>query len=200
MIPLTLSGPPRHRGRAYGEAFRERIASAIDAWFGHLSERIEPQDFVADLCHRSGLRTGVDEALALLGRTPGASGDSYTPGTRDRSTVVEVSADGMGIVHDGDRALHTNHPLKLAPMVERRLESSENRLDQLERTVRPDATVDEIAAMFAGGPVCKNRNNDGPVVTVATMIFELADEPICHFAPGPLDSDALVSYAFRSGA
>ena len=343
MIPLTLSGPPRHRGRAHGEAFRERIAGAIDAWFGHLSERIEPQDFVADLCHRSGLRTGVerhapdllqevegiaeasrqpietmlawqfvdeswwyldewraappqphercsavavnhagtgivaqtmdlpwhfdgtqimlrylddsgleilapsvagllalngvnsaglavaitgvsqlahgtggvssgfilpmllrcrtvDEALALLDRTPGASGDSYTLGTRDRSTVVEVSADGMGIVHDGDRALHTNHPLKLAPMVERRLESSENRLDQLERTVRPDATVDEIAAMFAGGPICKNRNNDGLVVTAATMIFELGDDPICHFASGPLDSEELVSYGFRSGA
>ena len=54
--------------------------------------------------------------------------------------------------------------------------------------------------MFAGGPVCKNRNNDGPVVTAATMIFELGDEPVCHFAPGPLDSEELVSYGFRTGA
>ena len=80
MIPLTLSGPPRQRGRVHGEALRERIAAAIEAWFGHLSERTEPEDFVADLYHRSGLRTGVGRhAPGLLQEVEGIAEASSQP-------------------------------------------------------------------------------------------------------------------------
>ena len=180
MIPeLTLSGPPRQRGRAHGEALRERIAGAIDAWFGHLSERTEPEDFVADLYHRSGLRTGV-------GR--------HAPGL-----LQEVE----GIAEASNQPIETMLAWQF-------VDETWWYLDKRTRVPQLHERCSAVAVNHAGtGIVAQTMDlpwhldgtqNDGPVVTAATMIFELGDEPVCHFAPGPLDSEELVSYGFRTGA
>ena len=141
----------------------------------------------------------VDEALALLDRVPIASGNSFVIGSRDRSVAVEVSSEALAVSADGDRALHTNHALAQEPFhPHRRFDHSVARLRQLDERVRPDSTVEDLAAMYVGGPVCQSRAGGGVKMSVGTMIFELGDEPLCHFAPGPLDTDRLVTYRMRS--
>ncbi len=371
MIPeLTLTGPPRERGRHHGEELRSLIASAVDAWFEHLAERTDPRAFVAEITRRSGLReaaekragdlltevagiaegaaqdfdtmfawqlidecwwfldettgatapdetpraaarstatqvpagvatpptagqgplqrcsalalndgsrgmvaqtqdlyrhcdgaqvmlrcvdqsgleilapslagmlalngvnraglavgittlsqlphscdgvgsgllvsmllrcTTVAEALALLERVPIASGNSFVIGTRDRSLVVEVSSEMVAVSADGRRGLHTNHVLVQQPHHHYpHLEHSQARLRQLEEAVRPDSTVTDLAAMYSSGAVCESRAADTALMSVGTMIFELDDEPLCHYAAGPLDTDELVTYRMRS--
>ncbi len=137
----------------------------------------------------------VDDALDWLQTVPLASGNSWTLGSRDRSVVVEVSADGATVAHDGDRALHTNHALAQATADDYvRFESSAERLDQLQATVTPTMTVDDVAAMYATGAICQSRTGDADVMSVITVIFELDDTQRCHLAPGPLDTDSLTTY------
>ena len=52
--------------------------------------------------------------------------------------------------------------------------------------------------MYAAGPVCRSRASDGSQLSVGTMIFELGDAPVCHYAPGPLDTDELDTYRMKS--
>ena len=52
--------------------------------------------------------------------------------------------------------------------------------------------------MYAGGPVCQSRAGPGTKMSVGTTIFELGDEQVCHYAPGPLDTDELVTYRMQS--
>ena len=140
----------------------------------------------------------TDEALALLNRVPIASGNSFVIGSRDRSAAVEVSSEALGVSADGDRALHTNHALVQEPVHPyMRFDHSVARLRQLDERVRPDSTVEDLAAMYAGGPVCQSRAGHGTQMSVGTMIFELGDEPVCHYAPGPLDTDELVTYRMQ---
>lgn len=140
----------------------------------------------------------IDEALDLLRNTPIASGNSFTLAQRDRSVVVEVSATEITVVDDGGRALHTNHPLRQKPVhVYDRFESSLERLGQLERTVRPDSTLDQMTAMYASGAICQSRSDDSPVVSLGTMLFELGDDQVCHYGPGPLDEEPLITYRMR---
>ena len=137
----------------------------------------------------------VDEALDWLRTTPLASGNSWTLGSSDRSVVVEVSATDVAVVSDDDVAVHTNHVLVQEPVWEYlRFGNSTERLDQLEATVSPSMSVDDVAAMYATGAVCRSRDGDDEVISVGTMIFELGDTEICHYAPGPLDTDELVTY------
>ena len=141
----------------------------------------------------------VDEVLALLERVPVASGNSFLIASRDRGTAVEVSSEAMAVTADGERALHTNHALALEPVWNTPiLKNSRLRLEQLDRTVRPDSTLAEIAAMYATGAVCKSRDGSDELMSVGTMIFELADDQACHYAPGPLDTNQLVTYRMRS--
>lgn len=141
----------------------------------------------------------IDAALDLLRNTPIASGNSFTLADRDRSVVVEVSANDVTVADDGARVLRTNHPLCQAPVREyERFASSLERLDQLERTVRPDSTLDELTAMYATGAVCQSRTHDSPVISIGTMLFELGDDQTCHYGAGPLDEDALVTYRMTS--
>lgn len=141
----------------------------------------------------------IDEALQMLQTTPIASGNSFTLAERGRSVVVEVSATEQVTVHDGDRALHTNHPLGATSVQEyARFESSAERLEQLGRTVRPDSTFEEIAAMYTTGAICQSRSADRDVISVGTMLFELDDEQICHYAAGPLDEEPLIAYRMES--
>jgi len=347
MIPeLTLSGPPRERGRHHGEELRAMIAGAIGAWFEHLTPRTNPHAFVVDISQRTGLReagethapdlmaevagiaegagqdfetmfawqlidecwwylddleasdsspatdgrercsalainhqgrgivaqtqdldyhcdgtqvmlryldqsgleilapslagllalnginsaglavgittlsqlphstsgvasgllvpmllrcAAVDEALALLDRVPIASGDSFVIGSRDRSVAVEVSSEALAVSADGDRALHTNHALVQEPIhPHKRFDHSVARLRQLDERVRPDSTLEDLAAMYAGGPVCQSRAGGGAKMSVGTTIFEVGDEPACHYAPGPLDTDELVAYRMQT--
>jgi len=143
----------------------------------------------------------IDEALDLLRSTPIASGNSFTLAERDRSVVVEVSATDVAVVDDGGRALHTNHPLRTAPVREYdRFASSIERLDQLEQTIRPDSTLAELTAMYATGAICQSRSYDSPVVSIGTMLFELGDEQTCHYGAGPLDEESLVTYRMRGDA
>lgn len=138
----------------------------------------------------------VDEALDWLRSVPLASGNSWTLGTRDRSVVVEVSAEGVTIVDDGDRALHTNHTLAQDSVWEYvRFGNSAQRLQQLEDSVSPRMTVDEVAAMYATGAICQSRTGPAEVMSVVTAIFEM-DETTqrCHVAPGPLDTETLTTY------
>ena len=342
MIPeLTLSGPPRERGRQHGEQLRAMIASAIGAWFEHLAPRTDPHAFVVEMSERTGLRAAgeahvpeflaevagiaegagqdfetmfawqlidecwwylddleagafdgrercsalainhqdqgivaqtqdldrhcdgtqvmlryldqsgleilvpslagllalngvnsagvaagittlsqlqhsrsgvssgllvpallrcetVDEALALLGRFPVASGNSFVIGSRDRSVAVEVSSTALALSADGNRALHTNHALVQPPSHPyQRFDHSVARLRQLDEHVRPDSTLEDLAAMYAAGPVCQSRAGHGYQMSVGTMIFELGDEQVCHYAPGPLDTDELVAYRMQ---
>lgn len=137
----------------------------------------------------------VDEALDVLRSTPLASGNSFILGQRDRSVIVEVSADAVEIDTDGPRALHTNHPLTQAPVWDyARFASSHERFDQLSNTVRPDSTLAELVEMYGSGAICQSRVKEGHIVSVGTMLFELGDTQRCHYAPGPLDSDELVTY------
>lgn len=141
----------------------------------------------------------VDEALAQLRRTPLASGDSYVLAQRDRSSAIEASAAGITMVHDGERALHTNHALRQAPAHESvRFDSSVERLDQLDRMVRADASLKDIVDMYSTGAVCRSRHSSTDVITVGTMIFELREEVVCHYAAGSLDTDELVAYRTSS--
>ena len=142
--------------------------------------------------------TTTDEALALLDQVPIASGNSFVIGSRDRSVAVEVSSEALAVSADGDRALHTNHALVQEPVHPyMRFDHSVARLRQLDERVRPDSTVEDLAAMYAGGPVCQSRSGDGTQMSVGTMIFELGDEPVCHYAPGPLDTDELATYRMQ---
>ena len=141
----------------------------------------------------------TDEALALLDRVPIASGNSFVIGSGDRSAAVEVSSEALAVSADGDRALHTNHALVQEPVHPyMRFDHSVARLRQLDERVRPDSTVEDLAAMYAGGPVCQSRSGRGTQMSVGTMIFELGDEPVCHYAPGPLNTDELVTYRMQS--
>ena len=146
------------------------------------------------------LRCGtVDEALALLDRVPIASGNSFVIGSCDRSVAVEVSSAALAVSADGDRALHTNHALVQEPVhLYVRFDHSVTRLCQLDERVRPDSTLEDLAAMYACGPVCQSRAGGGVQMSVGTMIFELGDEPACHYAPGPLDTDDLVTYRMQT--
>jgi len=137
----------------------------------------------------------VEEALDVLRRTPLASGNSFILGQRDRSVIVEVSSDAVDIDTDGNRAVHTNHPLTQNPVWDyARFASSTERFDQLDKTVRTDSTLAELVEMYGSGAICQSRSIDGPIVSVGTMLFELGDTQRCHYAPGPLDSDELVTY------
>lgn len=141
----------------------------------------------------------VDEALSLLGRVPIASGNSFVLGSRDRSVAVEVSSSALAVSADGNRALHTNHALAQQPCHPYEpFDHSVARLRQLDQRVRPESAVEDLAGMYATGPVCQSRAGDGSQLSVGTMIFELGDEQVCHYAPGPLDTDELVSYRMRS--
>ena len=141
----------------------------------------------------------VDEALALLDRVPIASGNSFVIGSRDRSVAVEVSSEALAVSADGDRALHTNHALVQEPVhLYVRFDHSVARLRQLDEQVRPDSTLEDLAAMYADGPVCQSRAGGGVQMSVGTMIFELGDELACHYAPGPLDTDDLVTYRMQT--
>ena len=143
--------------------------------------------------------TTVDEALALLDRMPIASGNSFVVGSRDRSVAVEVCSDALAVSADGDRALHTNHALVQEPIHPYvRFDHSVARLRQLDERVRPDSALEDLAALYAGGPVCQSRAGGGVQMSVGTMIFELRDEPACHYAPGPLDTDDLVTYRMQT--
>ncbi len=140
----------------------------------------------------------IDEALRWLRATPLASGNSWVLGTCDRSVAVEVSAVEVEVSHDGNRAIHTNHPFRATPKYHYpRLDSSIDRLNQLEATVRPDMSLGEIAAMYETKPICRSRAGAGPndEITVATSIFELADTQRCHLGAGPLDTDELTTFA-----
>ena len=141
----------------------------------------------------------VNEALALLDRVPIASGNSFLIASRDRGTAVEVSSEAMAVAADGARALHTNHALALEPVRSTPiLQNSRLRLEQLDSTVKPESTLAEIAAMYASGAVCKSRDGSDDLMSVGTMIFEMADEQACHYAPGPLDTDQLVTYRMQA--
>ncbi len=143
--------------------------------------------------------TTTDEALALLDRLPIASGNSFVIGSRDRSVAVEVSSEALAVSADGDRALHTNHALVQEPVhLHKRLDHSVARLRQLDERVRPDSTVEDLSSVYSGGPVCQSRSGRGTKMSVGTIIFELGDEPVCHYAPGPLDTDELVTYRMQS--
>ena len=145
--------------------------------------------------------TSIDEALAVLRKVPIASGNSFVIGTRHRSVAVEVSSEAMRVVADGERALHTNHTLALeAVHTFRRFEHSVQRLAQLDQQVRPALTLDDLASVYSSGAVCQSRATDSALMSVGTMIFELDDEPACHYAPGPLDTDDLVTYRMKSPA
>ena len=146
------------------------------------------------------LRCGTaDEALDLLGRLPIASGNSFVIGSRDRSVALEVSSTAVAVSADGDRALHTNHALVQEPLHPYlRFDHSVARLRQLDEHVRPDSTLEGLAAMYAAGPVCRSRAGDGSQLSVGTMIFELGDEPVCHYAPGPLDTDEMDTYRMQT--
>ena len=146
------------------------------------------------------LRCGsIDEALAMLDRVPIASGNSFLIASRGRCAAVEVSSTAMAIAANGERALHTNHALALEPVrITPILQNSRLRFEQLDRTVRSDSTLAEIAAMYASGAVCKSRDGSDELMSVGTMIFELADDQACHYAPGPLDTERLTTYRMRS--
>ncbi|MYA84169.1 MAG: hypothetical protein F4Y12_01150 [Acidimicrobiaceae bacterium] len=145
--------------------------------------------------------TSIDEALALLRRVPIASGNSFVIGVCHRSLAVEVSSKAMRVVADGERALHTNHTLALeAVHTFGRFENSVQRLAQLDEQVRPGSTLDDLAAVYSSGAVCQSRATNSPLMSVGTMIFDLGDELACHYAPGPLDTDELVTYRMKSRA
>jgi hypothetical protein len=130
-----------------------------------------------------------------------ASGNSWTLGQRDRSVVVEASANAVDVVDDGERALHTNHALVQHPFWEYlRFESSADRLAQLESTVSPAMSLDHVRAMYSTGVICQSRNGPAPVMSVGTMIFELGDTQVCHFAAGPLDEEELRRYTMTGGS
>jgi hypothetical protein len=166
---------------------------------------------LSELAHqRSGVASGfamarllrcrsVDEALGWLRTTPLASGNSWTMGSARRSVTVEASAAAVDGVADGDRAVHTNHALVQAPVEHHiRFASSAERLDQLRSAARPNTTLPELARVYATAPVCQSRAAEGDVVTVATTIFELGPAPVCHYAPGPLDSERLRPFHLSS--
>ena len=143
----------------------------------------------------------IEEALALLRLVPIASGNSFVIGTSNRSVAVEVSSEATKVVADGERALHTNHSLALeAVHTFRQFENSVERLAQLDEQVRPGSTLEDLAAVYSSGAVCQSRAKDSPLMSVGTMIFDLGDEPACHYAPGPLDTDELVTYRMKSRA
>ena len=64
--------------------------------------------------------------------------------------------------------------------------------------MRSDSTLAEIAAMYASGAVCKSRDGSDELMSIGTMVFELGDEQVCHYAPGPLDTDQLVTYRMQT--
>ena len=141
----------------------------------------------------------VDEGLEWLRAVPLASGNSWTLGARDRSLVVEVSAEGVTVVDDGDRALHTNHALAQDAVWDYvRFDSSAARLEQLEQTVTPAMSVDDVALMYSAGAICQSRKGAAEVMSVGTMIFELDDTQACHYAAGPLDEEELVTFRMTS--
>jgi hypothetical protein len=46
---IVLSGPPRERGRAHGEALRGLIGEAIDRWYHHLATTIDPDRVIREV-------------------------------------------------------------------------------------------------------------------------------------------------------
>ena len=141
----------------------------------------------------------IDEGLDWLRSVPLASGNSWILGARDRSVVVEVSAAGVTAVEDGDRVLHTNHALAQDPVWDYvRFDSSAARLEQLEQTVTPTMSVDDVAAMYSVGAICQSRSGPAEVMSIGTMIFELDDTQACHYAAGPLDEEELMTFRMTS--
>lgn len=141
----------------------------------------------------------IDEALAFLSATPMASGNSWILGTGHRSLVVEASAVGVTTVEDGDRAFHTNHALAQEPAWDYvRFEGSVDRLEQLQATISSDSNLDTILEMYRTGPICRPDSSPEPVISVATMIFEIGGSQRCHLAPGPLDSTPLAVYDMQA--
>jgi len=140
-------------------------------------------------------KRSIDDALEWLRSTPLASGNSFTLGSRDRSVVVEASAKGVTVAADGERALHTNHALAEKPVwAYQRFGNSQDRLTQLQQQVVPTATVEHVVTMYASGAVCRSRESESDVMSIGTMIFELGDTQVCHYAPGPLDTEQLTTY------
>ncbi len=143
----------------------------------------------------------IDEALWWLRSVPIASGNSWTLGTRNRSVVAEVSATDVAVVSDGRRGVHTNHPLVLAPVRSPEpFQDSVDRLHQLDTAVHSGATVNDMVNMYSSKPICRSRSGSDPAISVATMIFELSNTLHCHLAPGPLDSDKLVTYTLSTNS
>lgn len=137
----------------------------------------------------------IEEGIALLQRLPRASGNSYTLGSRHASAVMETSSTDVVIADQGDRVLRTNHPQALQPVWEHeRFRNSRDRYSELEQTVRPDSSVEDLLGMYATGQICRSRASAERFMTVGTMIFELGDRQSCHYAPGPLDTDPVTTY------
>ncbi len=142
----------------------------------------------------------VDEGLAFLRSTPIASGNSYVFGTAGEVCGVEVSSEAVEPFGADGRFLHTNHALVLEPVHEYvRFAGSVERLAQIDEAVAADSDLDDLLAVYGQAPICRPRAAEDHAMSVGTMFFELGPEPACHFAPGPLDSDLLVTYRFTEG-
>lgn len=67
MIPeLTLTGPPKQRGRQHGEELHAMISGAVGAWFDHLAAHTDPQAFVAEISERTGPRAAGEAHVLYL--------------------------------------------------------------------------------------------------------------------------------------
>lgn len=168
-------------------------------------------------------QSSFDDALTFLTQVPHASGQNYLLGGARKVVSLECSANGAVDYSprpESSRLVHTNHPLAsddqgfvrqhLADQSDAELScspTSRGRLRSLEQRLLEPLVADK-AALFAAlaakddpnAPVCRDGDSSLPGAsdahigfTAASVVYELSDPPVMHFAAGPpSESDYIV--------
>ncbi len=163
-----------------------------------------------------------DAAVKFLHDIRHASGQNYIIGGRLKASSQECSANKVSRFEPykgATRLYHTNHPLAnddqsiyrewLESVKDqyqpRHPNNSDIRFMSLEKRLKdPDRaiTVDDIKEILSSkddpdNPVCREKRADGRgAFTAGSLIMDLAENPVLHFAPGPPCTTEFVNYTF----
>lgn len=167
-------------------------------------------------------RTTHDDAVKFLHDIRHASGQNYIIGGRQKASSLECSANKVSRFEPykgATRLYHTNHPLAnddqsiyrewLESVKDqyqpRHPNNSDIRFMSLEKRLKdPDRaiTVDDIKEVLSSkddpeNPVCREKRADGRgAFTAGSLIMDLAENPVLHFAPGPPCTTEFQIYTF----
>jgi len=151
------------------------------------------------------------EAVNFIHAIKHASGQNYIIGGTEKVASFECSANKVSryVPYEGaKRVYHTNHPLvnddqelynkileSLPPgrRIPRGPSNSEIRFRALEKRFKnPEKkiTVDNVKEALSSRdhpvhPVCVDRRESGGGLTAGSLVMELSESPVLHYAPGP---------------